>query len=83
MFGELKSTWLSEPEIKVESLKKAAGVVLGIGKGGTLQKGESWRPEVPGLLATGWGGGLLSKDSIVMELLSKRSSRLNGKGKSS
>ena len=31
----------------------------------------------------GWGGGLLSRESIVMALLSKRSSRLNGSEKSS
>ena len=74
--------------MKKESLWKAAGMVFGIDKGAASEKGEPMRfvpvlPPKDSALAVGWGGGQLSKDSIVMELLSKRSSRLNGNGKSS
>ena len=70
---------------------KEAGTVLGNEKGAAPEKGEPFRlvavslavDSACELCVPGWGGGLLSRDSIVMELLSKRSSRLNGNGKSS
>ena len=66
-------------------------MMLGNEKGATPERGESFRLVAVSLAidsasegcGLGWGGGLLSRDSIVMELLSKRSSRLNGNGKSS